>query len=74
MVYYLQTNESATSASEKRTILYVDENLSVEDLILLTKLEARYEAEKWLRISSRFFDKTGKRFTPEEVKVHLQQR
>ena len=70
---YLQTNDHSTNTSAKRTIFYIDENFSVEDIILLTKLEAKYEDEKWLRISSRFYDKTGKRFTPQEVKKYLQQ-
>jgi hypothetical protein len=73
MIHHLQTNDSSTKNAAKKTIFYIDESLSVEDIILLTRLEARYEDEKWLRISSRFFDKTGKRFTPDEVRKCLQQ-
>ncbi|OJD15972.1 hypothetical protein ACJ73_08925 [Blastomyces percursus] len=56
----------------KKKILYVDENFSLEEILLLNKLAAQYDEEKWLRISSRFYDKTGKRLTPQEAREQVQ--
>ncbi|KAK2811052.1 hypothetical protein FQN50_002387 [Emmonsiellopsis sp. PD_5] len=56
----------------KKKILYVDENFSLEEILLLNQLAVQYDNEKWLRISSRFFDKTGKRLSPQEAKEHVQ--
>ncbi|PGG96057.1 hypothetical protein AJ79_09745 [Helicocarpus griseus UAMH5409] len=65
-------SESSYTRTPKKKILYVDENFSLEEILLLNKLAAQYEEEKWLRISSRFYDKTGKRVTPQEAKEHVQ--
>ncbi|KAN0069943.1 hypothetical protein V8E54_012249 [Elaphomyces granulatus] len=47
----------------------IDNEFTIEELLLLHKLADRYEREKWLRISSRFFDKTGRRITPEKARI-----
>ncbi|QSS60377.1 hypothetical protein I7I51_05175 [Histoplasma capsulatum] len=61
-----------TRTPHKKKILYVDENFSLEEILLLNRLAAQYDEEKWLRISSRFYDKTGKRLTPQEAKEYVQ--
>ncbi|OJD17615.1 hypothetical protein AJ78_02314 [Emergomyces pasteurianus Ep9510] len=67
-----KTNPTTYTRTAKKKILYVDENFSLEEILLLNKLAAQYEDEKWLRISSRFYDKTGKRLTPQEAREHVQ--
>ncbi|KAK2750501.1 hypothetical protein FQN55_002101 [Onygenales sp. PD_40] len=64
--------ESSYTRTPKKKILYVDENFSLEEILLLNQLAVQYDNEKWLRISSRFFDKTGKRLSPQEAKEHVQ--
>lgn len=49
-----------------------DPDFTVAELILLNQLAAKYEDDKWLRISSRFFDKTGKRLSPQEAKARVE--
>jgi len=73
VIYRKQTIDSFSKSSAKKTVYYVDENFTLEDIILLNKLAVKYEEEKWLRISSRFYDKTGKRLTPQEAKKRLEQ-
>jgi hypothetical protein len=41
----------------------------LDEICLLYKLAERYEEDKWLRVVSRFFDKTGKRLSPNKVKA-----
>ncbi|EEH46763.2 uncharacterized protein PADG_02861 [Paracoccidioides brasiliensis Pb18] len=66
-------NENYTfTRTPKKKILYIDENFSFEEILLLNKLAMQCDEEKWLRISSRFFDKTGKRLTPQEAKEYVQ--
>ena len=55
----------------KKTVLYLDEAFTLEDVILLNQIAAKYEEEKWIRVSSRFFDKTGKRHPPRILKKHV---
>ncbi|PGH01346.1 hypothetical protein GX51_05277 [Blastomyces parvus] len=66
-------NDTTTyTRTPKKKILYVDENFSLEEILLLNKLAAQYDEEKWLRISSRFYDKTGKRLSAQEAREHVQ--
>ncbi|KAJ9255194.1 hypothetical protein DTO271D3_8211 [Paecilomyces variotii] len=72
--------DSAASSSRRRESHepkvrpYIETKLSLDEILLLHKLEARFEREKWLHVASRFFDKTGKRITPEEAKVRFQNK
>jgi hypothetical protein len=50
----------------------LEDGLSFQEILLLHKLADQYEKEKWLRISSRFFDKTGKRITPDMAKQRIE--
>jgi len=56
----------------KKVYYYLDNEFTLDEIILLHNLADRYEKEKWLRISSRFYDKTGKRITPEQAKSRIQ--
>ncbi|KAL1999388.1 hypothetical protein VTN02DRAFT_4586 [Thermoascus thermophilus] len=51
---------------------YLDNEFTLDEMVLLHNLADRYEKEKWLRISSRFYDKTGKRITPDQAKSRIQ--
>ncbi|KAL1862204.1 hypothetical protein Plec18167_001010 [Paecilomyces lecythidis] len=72
--------DSTASSSRRRASQdpkarpYIETKLSLDEILLLHKLEARYEREKWLYVTSRFFDKTGKRITPEEAKARFQNK
>ncbi|KAL9124149.1 MAG: hypothetical protein Q9217_006494 [Psora testacea] len=56
-----------------RPIIYMDsgDQLDAEELAKLYKLHAKAERGKWVEISSRFFDRTGKRITPDVLKEKL---
>ncbi|KAL2006094.1 hypothetical protein VTN00DRAFT_9748 [Thermoascus crustaceus] len=56
----------------KKVYYYLDNEFTLEEIVLLHNLADRYEKEKWLRISSRFYDKTGKRITPDQAKSRIQ--
>ena len=49
------------------------DNLTVEEAVMLKTLSSKFEDDKWLRISSRFYDKTGKRISAQDVKKHVEQ-
>ncbi|EGD91742.2 uncharacterized protein TERG_07960 [Trichophyton rubrum CBS 118892] len=64
------------SVKEKKSkeipkVVYADESLSTEEAVLLSKLADKYDKEMWLRICSKFFDKTGKRLDPDEARRHI---
>ncbi|PGH21509.1 hypothetical protein AJ80_03177 [Polytolypa hystricis UAMH7299] len=63
----------ASGSSGQRKLFYLSEKFTLDEVMLLNKIATKYDEEKWLRISSRFFDKTGKRITPQEAKKHVQQ-
>ncbi|KAF3480183.1 uncharacterized protein GIQ15_05530 [Arthroderma uncinatum] len=65
------SKDKPSKEGSKKVIYYTDESLSLEEVILLNKLAEKYDKEMWLRISSKFFDKTGKRLDPEEAKRHV---
>ncbi|DAA73481.1 TPA_exp: Uncharacterized protein A8136_4662 [Trichophyton benhamiae CBS 112371] len=56
---------------EAPKVVYADESLSTEEAVLLSKLADKYDKEMWLRICSKFFDKTGKRLDPDEARRHI---
>ncbi|EAS31501.3 uncharacterized protein CIMG_06980 [Coccidioides immitis RS] len=64
-------NDGARDADSSKKVLYLDEAFTLEDVILLNQIAARYDEDKWIRISSRFFDKTGKRVHPRILKKHV---
>jgi hypothetical protein len=57
-----------TKGSAKKTLsdLDLEEKLTIDELVLLHGLATKFEDEKWIRISSKFFDKTGKRINLED--------
>ena len=40
-------------------------------MMYLYKLHDLYEGKKWTEISSKFFDKTGKRMDPEKLRKEM---
>ncbi|KAL1953547.1 hypothetical protein VTO42DRAFT_2603 [Malbranchea cinnamomea] len=67
-----RTDKNKKAHSKKAATSPPDPDFTVDELVLLNTLAAKYEEEKWLRISSRFFDKTGKRLTPQEAKQRIE--
>ncbi|KAI4123326.1 MAG: hypothetical protein LQ347_006198 [Umbilicaria vellea] len=57
----------------KKRVIYVDEDdgLTVKDLIYMVRLADRYEEEKWLKVASRFYDRTGRRVAPRYIAEKL---
>ncbi|KAI9862466.1 MAG: hypothetical protein M1813_004317 [Trichoglossum hirsutum] len=64
-------DEGTASAGMTLPFLQADEDWSKDELVLLLNIAKRYEETKWLYIASRFYDKTGRRVTAEEVKEKL---
>ncbi|KAI1907797.1 hypothetical protein LOZ53_004807 [Ophidiomyces ophidiicola] len=62
-------NDGARESDGK--VLYLDEAFTLEDVVLLNQIAAKYEEDKWIRVSSRFFDKTGKRLPASILKKHV---
>lgn len=67
------TIESLQTENEIRqqleNVFIREHELDLDEICLLYKLAERYEEDKWLRVVSRFFDKTGKRLSPNKVKA-----
>ncbi|KAL1962710.1 hypothetical protein VTN77DRAFT_9254 [Rasamsonia byssochlamydoides] len=66
-----KTKAESIPAREVRKYFYMDDKFTLEEIILLHKLADHYENEKWLRVSSRFFDKTGRRISPDDAKLRV---
>ncbi|EEP81041.1 predicted protein [Uncinocarpus reesii 1704] len=64
-------NDGARDADLSKKVLYLDEAFTLEEVILLNQIAAKYDEDKWIRVSSRFFDKTGKRLPPRILKKHV---
>ena len=64
---------AAPSESEDYITLYEDDFFSAVELRLLADLMMRDDARRWLRISSAFFDKTGRRVHPDDVRERFEQ-
>ncbi|KAL8851505.1 MAG: hypothetical protein Q9221_003605 [Calogaya cf. arnoldii] len=56
-----------------RPIIYIEENdpLGVEELSLLYQHHMALEEQRWIHMSSKFFDQTGKRIEPEWLRRKL---
>jgi hypothetical protein len=64
---------SQTKGSAKKMLsdLDLEEKLTIDELVLLHSLATKFEDEKWIRIISKFFDRTGKRINAEDAKAYL---
>ncbi|OJJ35416.1 hypothetical protein ASPWEDRAFT_183476 [Aspergillus wentii DTO 134E9] len=51
-----------------KKVYYIDEEFTLEDVVLLHNIAAKWERDRWLAISTRFNDKTGRNITPEQAK------
>lgn len=56
---------------ETKRVLYFDREISWQEAVLLHQIAARWEKERWVAISSRFNDQTGRTITPEQAKSVL---
>ncbi|MCJ1338238.1 hypothetical protein MMC09_003524 [Bachmanniomyces sp. S44760] len=67
-----QTKEDSTESGQ-RPIIYLDEGdeLDVHEIMYLYRLQEHFDDKKWLDIASRFFDQTGKRIDPIQLKGKL---
>lgn len=66
-------NEAGSTAEPKSRNQPHDVDLfNLEELLMLFKLATKYEEEKWLRVCSRFFDKTGKRLSVQQAKERVE--
>ncbi|OAL71281.1 hypothetical protein A7D00_4181 [Trichophyton violaceum] len=71
VVFMESVKEKKVQSKEIPKVVYADESLSTEEAVLLSKLADKYDKEMWLRICSKFFDKTGKRLDPDEARRHI---
>lgn len=60
-------NNSGDSTHTKR-IFYIDRDFSLEDMVLLHNIAAKWERDRWLAISTRFNDLTQRAITPEQAR------
>lgn len=44
-----------------------DSGLTLKEMLLLHRIAAKWERDRWAAISARFNDKTGHNLTPEQV-------
>ncbi|KAA8651998.1 hypothetical protein EYZ11_002988 [Aspergillus tanneri] len=51
-----------------KKVCYIDSDLNLKEILLLHKIAAKWERDRWLAISTRFNDKTGRSITPEQAK------
>ncbi|KAB8231560.1 uncharacterized protein BDW43DRAFT_301743 [Aspergillus alliaceus] len=58
----------ASKPSKVKHVFYTDENFDLEDVLLLHTIAAKWERDKWLNVSTRFNDRTGRNITPEDAK------
>ncbi|KAE8373028.1 hypothetical protein BDV26DRAFT_285473 [Aspergillus bertholletiae] len=58
----------ASRPSKVKHVFYTDETFDLEDVILLHKIAAKWERDKWLTVSTHFYEKTGRSITPDEAK------
>ncbi|KAI5302972.1 hypothetical protein KEM56_000165 [Ascosphaera pollenicola] len=55
----------------KPALKKTNDSYDLQEMLLLHQLAEKYEREKWLRVSSRFFDITGRRITPLDAKNNV---
>ena len=66
-----QATTQNINVGTRKPILFIDEDFNMDDIVLLNKIASKFEEEKWLRITSRFYDKTGKRITMQQAKSRV---
>lgn len=50
-----------------KKIYYIDEDFSLEEVVLLHNIAVKWERDRWLAISTRFNDLTQRAITPEQA-------
>lgn len=61
-------NVGGVSGEVKAIELQADDLFDVEDLQVLVKIVEEDQKNMWLRVASRFFDRTGQRVHPDDIK------
>ncbi|MCJ1286962.1 hypothetical protein MMC26_006309 [Xylographa opegraphella] len=68
----LKSTPSFSGQSIKPVVRLGDgEELNHEEMIYLCRLQEYFEAQKWVSVASKFFDKTGKRIEATELRAKL---
>ncbi|KAI9880360.1 MAG: hypothetical protein M1830_003971 [Pleopsidium flavum] len=59
----------AAESEEAKVIFVADGKFNIDEMVLLHRLSERYDNRKWLEIASKFFDTTGRRVHPDELRT-----
>lgn len=59
--------------SKCRRALYIDEDFSLKDFLLLHDIAAKWKQDRWTAISQAWSEKTGRTMTPEQAKSMLKE-
>ncbi|KAI9041905.1 uncharacterized protein KD926_006242 [Aspergillus affinis] len=51
-----------------KKVSYIESDFTLKEVLLLHRIAAKWERDRWLSISTRFNDKTGHSLTPEQAK------
>ncbi|KAI9819983.1 MAG: hypothetical protein M1827_006553 [Pycnora praestabilis] len=65
--------EKPKRISDQPKVIYLDgdKDLSRDEFVLLVNLSNLYDDRKWLQIASTFYDRTGRRLSPEMVREKI---
>ncbi|BCR86240.1 SANT/Myb-like DNA-binding domain-containing protein [Aspergillus chevalieri] len=63
-----EEENGASHPPKTKKVYYVDEEFSLEDVVMLHNIAAKWERDRWLAISTRFNDITQRKITPEQAK------
>lgn len=63
-----EDDEDSPRDPKIKKVSYIDSELTLKEVLLLHRIAAKWERDRWLAISSRFNDKTGHNLTPERAK------
>ncbi|EAW07704.1 uncharacterized protein ACLA_024190 [Aspergillus clavatus NRRL 1] len=55
--------------SKTKRIYYIDENFTLEDVVLLHRIASQWENNRWVAISTKFNNITGRSITPGQAKT-----
>ena len=64
---------AAKTAAKGPRVVEPDDLFDADDLAALVKILKEDEGEKWLRVASRYHDRTGQRVHPDDVRKKFEQ-
>ncbi|KZF26488.1 hypothetical protein L228DRAFT_13469 [Xylona heveae TC161] len=67
----IQQQATAVPGIDRYIYLAEDDIFSIEETLLLLKIAQQYDEDKWLTVSSRFYDHTGRRVHPDDVRAKI---